>query len=162
MYRKWLSTFICCGWAYGCTLTLLYLCRWGQILESCGKVEPKWHCGVIVEAVNYHWLHPISILNNVYKVIEHLHMLWVGIWMHPYTVIPVQVGAKIWEIRIRLSRNDVVVSWLRMWATTDCISHPYWMYIKCLSNFICCGWAYGCTITLLYLCRWELNFGKLG
>ncbi len=24
-------------------------------------------------------------------------MLWMGIWVHPYTVIPVQVGAKILE-----------------------------------------------------------------
>jgi len=41
-------------------------------------------------------------------VIEHLHMLWMGIWVHPYTVIPVQVGAKVGEIWVRLSRNDVV------------------------------------------------------
>ena len=27
------------------------------------------------------------------------------------------------------------------------------IYIKCLSAIIYCGWAYGCTLTLLYLCR---------
>ena len=34
------------------------------------------------------------------------------------------------------------------------IQHPYWMYTMCFSTLICCGWAYGCTLTLLYLCRW--------
>jgi len=24
-------------------------------------------------------------------------MLWMGIWVHPYTIIPVQVMAKFWE-----------------------------------------------------------------
>ncbi len=49
----------------------------GQMLENWGKVKPKWWCGVMVEAVNHHWLHLTSIL-DVYKVIEHLHMLWIG------------------------------------------------------------------------------------
>ncbi len=42
-------------------------------------------------------------------------MLWMGIWVHPYTVIPVQVGAKFWKIEVRRqSPNDIVVSWLRL------------------------------------------------
>jgi hypothetical protein len=41
-------------------------------------------------------------------------MLWIGIWVHPYTVIPVKVGAKFWEIVVRLSPNDIVMSWLRL------------------------------------------------
>jgi hypothetical protein len=41
-------------------------------------------------------------------------MLWRGIWVHPDTVIPVQVGAKFCYIRVRWSPNDVVVSWLRL------------------------------------------------
>jgi hypothetical protein len=57
-------------------------------------------------------LHPTSIL-DVYKVIEHLHMLWMGIWVHHYTDIPVQVGAKFWKIVVRLSQNDGMVLWLR-------------------------------------------------
>ncbi len=50
----------------------------------------------MVEAVNLYWLHPTSIL-DVYNEFEHLHMLWMGIWVHPYNVIPVQVGAKFLE-----------------------------------------------------------------
>ncbi len=41
-------------------------------------------------------------------------MLWIGILGYPYTVIPVQLVAKFWEIRVRWSPNDIVVSWLRL------------------------------------------------
>ncbi len=43
-------------------------------------------------------------------------MLWLDKLVHPYTVIvlPVQVVAKIWEIWVRWSPNDIVVSWLRL------------------------------------------------
>jgi hypothetical protein len=35
----------------------------GQILENWGKAEPKWRCGVMVEAANHCWLHCTSILD---------------------------------------------------------------------------------------------------
>ncbi len=76
-------------------------------------------------------------------------MLWMGIWVHPYTVIPVQMGANFWKIGVWLSLSDVVVSWLRLQTPADCFPHPYWMYTKCFSTVTCCGWAYGCTLTLL-------------
>jgi hypothetical protein len=87
----------------------------GKILENWGKAEPKWRCDVMAEAVNPHWLHHTSIL-NAYKVSEHLHsmLLWMGTWVHPYTVILVEVGAKFWNIGVRWSPNDDVVSWLRL------------------------------------------------
>ena len=56
-------------------------------------------CGVTVEAVDHHLLHPTSIL-EVYKAFNHLHMLWMGIGVHPYTVIPVQMGATFWKIGV--------------------------------------------------------------
>ena len=67
----------------------------------------------MIEAANPYCLHPTSIY-NVYKVFEHLHMVWMGIWVHPYTVILVEVGAKFLEIGVRQSSNDIVVSWLRL------------------------------------------------
>ena len=81
-------------------------------------------------------------------------MLWMGIWVHPYTAIPVELGAKFWKIGVWANLNDVGVSWLRLQEASDCIPHPYWMYTMCFSTLICCGWAFGCTLTLLYLCRW--------
>ncbi len=56
--------------------------------------------GVTLEAVNHQLVRPTSIL-DVYKVFKHLHMLWMGICVHPYTVIPVQVVGKFWKIGVR-------------------------------------------------------------
>ncbi len=54
--------------------------------------------------------------------------------------------------------------WCHDWhskSLADSIPHPYWMYIKCLSTFICCGWAYGFIVTLLYLSRVGAKFWKI-
>jgi hypothetical protein len=99
MYTKYFSTLICCGWAYGCTLTPLCLCR-------------------------------------------------------------SEVDFRI--IGVGLSPSDVVVSWLRLQTPVDCIPHPNHMYTKYFSTLICCGWAYGCTLTPLCLCRSEVDFRKIG
>jgi hypothetical protein len=54
----------------------------GLMLQNWGEVEPE---QVMVEAGNPCRLHPTSIV-YVYKVFYHLDMLWMGIWVHPYTV----------------------------------------------------------------------------
>ncbi len=54
-----------------------------------------------LEPVNQPTLYLRSIL-NVYEVFEPLHMLSMCIWVHPYTVTPVQVGEKfeiIWAAK---------------------------------------------------------------
>jgi hypothetical protein len=63
----------------------------------------------------------------IYKVFEHLEMLWMGIWVHPYTVMPVQAGVDFRKIGALLSPSpsDVVMSWLRLQATIDCILQPW-------------------------------------
>ena len=68
----------------------------GQIMENWGQAELKRRCGIIVEAVNHPTLHHTSII-HAYEVFEHLHLLWKGIWMHPYTVMMGQGGCKILE-----------------------------------------------------------------
>jgi len=85
----------------------------GQILENWGQAEQKSRCGIIVEAVNHPTLHHTSII-HVYEVFEHLHILWKGIWVHPYTVIMVEWGGKFWKIGVRRSKNHIVVSLLRL------------------------------------------------
>ena len=57
--------------------------------ENWGGAEPKQCCNVMVEATNLHRLHPTS-MSYVYTVFQHLDMLWMGIWVYPYTVTPVQ------------------------------------------------------------------------
>ena len=48
----------------------------------------------MVEASKHPSLLLTSIL-DVLKVFEHLHMRWIDIWMHPYIVTPVPVGANL-------------------------------------------------------------------
>ena len=57
--------------------------------ENWGGAEPKQCCNVMVEATNLHRLHPTS-KPYVYTVFQHLDMMWMGIWVYPYTVTPVQ------------------------------------------------------------------------
>jgi hypothetical protein len=60
---------------------------------------------------------------------------------------------------VLLRLNDVVRSWLRLLTPIDC---TYWMNTKYFSSLRCCGWAYGCTLTLLRPFGWEWISGKLG
>jgi hypothetical protein len=53
-----------------------------------------------LQAVNHPPLLHTSIL-EVYEVIENLHMQLMGIWVHPSTVILIQVGVKFGKQRIR-------------------------------------------------------------
>ena len=56
--------------------------------------------------------HPTLLLTSildVLKVFEHLHMLWMGLWVHPYIVTPVLVGANIEKLGVRHSPNNT--SW---------------------------------------------------
>ena len=82
-------------------------------MENWDQAERKRRCGIIVEAVIHPTLHHTSII-HAYEVFEHLHMLWKGIWVYPYTVMMVQGGGKLWKIGVRRSQNDVVVSLLRL------------------------------------------------
>jgi len=71
-------------------------------LENWGQSELKRHCGIIVEVVNHPTLHHTSII-HAYEVFEHLHTLWKGIWVHPYTDMIVQGGARFLKIAVRRS-----------------------------------------------------------
>ena len=77
-----------------------------------GKGEPKLHHGVMfgdLEAISHPTLHHTSIL-NVYEVFEPLYMLWMGIWLYPYTLTPVQVGQDIAKIGGKGEPNNIMVS----------------------------------------------------
>ena len=89
-------------------------------------------------------------------------MLWMGIWVHPYAVIRVQVGVSCRENGVWPSLYDVVVSWLRLQTPIDCIPHPYWMYTKCFSTLRCCGWAYGCIIIAVIHVQVGVDFRENG
>ena len=86
----------------------------------------------MVEATNLLGGHPTSI-SYVFKMFQHPAMLWMGIWVHPYTVMPVQVGVDFRKIETVLSPSDVVMSLFRLQTHLKCIPHPYQMYAKCFN-----------------------------
>jgi hypothetical protein len=65
-----------------------------RVMAKFWQINIKWSLTMTLwchrKTVYHQWLHPNSIL-DVYEVFGHLHMLWMGIWEHPYTVIPVQL-----------------------------------------------------------------------
>ena len=116
-------------------------------------------------------------------------MVWLGIWVHPYTVTSVWVGVDfrkigawlcfkpVWCCSVMVLRMLTPIDctplpyWmytkcfsmvLRLLTPIDCIPQPYWMYTKCFSSLRCCGWAYGYTLMLYYMCRWGWILGKMG
>jgi hypothetical protein len=79
----------------------------------------------MVEADSHFKLLPISIL-DVYKVLEHIDMLSMRIQYEPYAVIPnLILGSDVGVLGHLLSQNDVITSWLRLTATSNCFPHPY-------------------------------------
>ena len=78
----------------------------------------------MVEADSHLKLLPTSIL-DIYKVFEHIDMLSMGIQYQPYTGIPTLLGSNIGALGHLGSQNDVIMSWLRLTATSKCFPHPY-------------------------------------
>ncbi len=63
--------------------------------------------------------------------------MWMGIWVHPYTVLLVQVGGDFRKIYVRPGPSDVVRSWMRLQTLIDSIpQHPYHLYKKCFGILI--------------------------
>ncbi len=78
----------------------------------------------MVEADSHLKLLPTSIL-DMYKMIEHIDMLFIGIQYQPYTVSPTLLGSDFGALGHLQSQNDVFMSWLRLTATSNCFPHPY-------------------------------------
>jgi hypothetical protein len=114
----------------------------------------------MLEAPKLLGVHPTSI-SYVYKVFYYLDILWMGIWVPPYTVMPVQVGSGR-KTGVGRSLSDVVMSWLRLQTHLESMPHPFHMYTKCFDTLICHGWAYVCALTLFCLCRLGVDFRKIG
>ncbi len=87
---------------------------------------------------------------DMYKVFEHIDMLFQGIQLQPYTVIPILLGSDFGDLGHMSSRKDAITSWLRPTATSNHFPHPYQTYMKCLRTLICCFKAYSCSLIQLY------------
>jgi hypothetical protein len=78
----------------------------------------------MVVADSHFKLLPASIL-DIYKVFEHMDMLSMGIEYQPYTFTPILLGADFGALGYLWSQNDVIMSWLKLTATSNCFLHPY-------------------------------------
>jgi hypothetical protein len=87
-------------------------------------VESKRCDYVMVEADSHLKLLPTSIL-DIYKVIEYIDMLSMGIQYQPYIVIPTLLGSDFGVLGHWWSQNDVFMSWLRLTATSNCFPYLY-------------------------------------
>ncbi len=95
-------------------------------------------------------------ISDMYKVFEHIDLLFTFIQCQPYTVIPtLLLGSDFGVLGHLWSQNDVIMSWLRLSATSNCFPHPYGTYTKkWLSTLICYPWAYSSSFTQLYPHYW--------
>jgi hypothetical protein len=97
---------------------------WLQFWGTWSLVESKWCNFVMVDADSHLELLPTSIL-DIYKVIEHIDMLSMGIQYMPYTVIPTLLGSDFGALGHLSSQNDVIMSWLRLTVTSNYFPHLY-------------------------------------
>ncbi len=77
----------------------------------------------MVKAPNLLGVHPTP-MSYVYKVFQHLDMLWMGIWVNPYSVMPVQVRVDFLKIELSPSPSVILMSWLRLQTHLESIPHP--------------------------------------
>jgi len=162
MYTFCFSTLICHGWAYGCALTLLPLCmsrvKFRKIeLSPCpSDVVMSWlRLKIRLDCIP----HPCNMYTQCFST-----LICHG-WAYGCTRTLLHLcrsGVGFRKIGVGQSLSDVVMSWLRLQTHLECIPHPNHMYTKCFSTLIRCGWAYGCTLTLLRLCMAGLEFRKIG
>ena len=110
---------------------------WLRFWGSGSRVKSKWYHYVMVEADGHLKLLPTSILNR-YKVFELINMLSICIKYQPYTVISTLLCSDFRVMGHMWSQNDVIMSWLRLIATSNCFSHLYWAHTKCFGTLICC------------------------
>ena len=81
-------------------------------------------------------------------------MLWIWAYECTLTLLCLcRSGADSRKIGVGKSLNDVVTSWLMLRTHLESIQHPCHMYTKCFSTLIWFGWAYGCALTLLCMCK---------
>jgi hypothetical protein len=116
----------------------------------------------MVEAPNPLGVHPTSI---VYMYTKCFSTLICCGWAYVCALTLLclcRSGEDFRKIGAGRSLSDVVMSWLRLQTCLQCIPHPFYMYTKCFSTLTCCGWSYVCALSLFCLCRWGVDFRKIG
>ncbi len=69
----------------------------------------KWCHYTMVEAVEPFTLHPTASMSCIYRVFEHLWLMWMGIWLHIHTCTTTDVCPVLVELAKILGDVSVVV-----------------------------------------------------
>ncbi len=88
--------------------------------------------------------------SHIYNMFEHFDMLSIGIQQQPYTVLPTILGSDFEVLGHLWSQHDVIMSLLRLTATSNWFPHLHYTYRKSLSTLICCALAYSKSLTQIY------------
>ncbi len=101
----------------------------------------------MVEAHIHLRLLPKSELDTS-KVFEPLTCCLRGIWEHPYTNTQTKLAQDFGLLGHLWSKNDAIMSWLRLISTSDCFPHPFKTYKMCLRFFCCLKgiWMHPCIV----------------
>ncbi len=131
-------------------LKMLCIGSWRQPYTADTPAEgwPRfWKIGVTLSGYDamMSWLRLLSpadcipLSHYIYKVFDHLKILWISTWIQPNNDTPAEGWPRFWEIGVTLSGYDAMMSWLRLFSTADCIPLSHYIHIKCLSTLRCCG-----------------------
>jgi len=95
---------------------------------------------------------------------SHIHIIYLkGVWQPLYAVdVHMDVSTprycrscrpSLWNFATNLGKSQLIydgeMRWLRLYTQPIFISHPYYIYKRCLTTIIRCGCAYGCFHTTL-------------
>jgi len=97
---------------------------------------------------------------------SHINVIYIkGVWQPLYAVdvhmevFPPRYGCScrpsFWNFVRNLGYSQAISDgemwWLMLYTQPIFISHRFYIYKRCLTSFICCGCAYGCVPTMLWL-----------
>jgi len=144
-----LTTFICCGCAYGCVPITLRPIMPTKLVEFCDKSgqvsADMWWWNEVIEAVD-----PCNICKRCLTT-----FICCGC---PYGCVPTTLRPLMPTKLVEFCDKSGQVS-ADMWWWNEVIEavDPCYICKSCLTTFICCGCAYGCVPTTL----WPLMLTKL-
>jgi len=159
IYIWCLATFKCCGCAYGCVSTTLRPLMPTKLLEFCyksGQLPPKnslWNA--VIEAVDPTHIHLTTMLYIYIRCLTTFICCGCAYGCVPTTLRPL-MPTKLLEFCYKSGQLPPNNSWWnavieRLRTQPIFISDQcyIYIYIRCLTTFICCGCAYGCVSTTL-------------
>ena len=128
-YTRCLTTFICCGCAYGWVPTILR-----QLMMTNGPTPNRSHLNVI---------HMQGGWEPSYAVDGHMDLSSLSRPRSHWSIF----GSQAWILGNCQATICRVVWCLRLWTHSKQIPHQCHIYARCLRTFICCGWAHGPVLT---------------